>query len=144
MKSCVCPPRVAFLFPPVLWSFCDEAPLTFKAKCSGGSSSQFQIPILGSLTWGSELSLLWENLCDIIILVCGSPTWWVWDLIISRMEPSYHLIVASFLSLEVDYLFGRFQSFFVDGHSAVSFDFGVFVRWVSSGPSTLPSFWGSL
>ena len=29
--------------------------------------------------------------------VCGLPTWWVWDLTLSRLHPSYRLIVASFL-----------------------------------------------
>ena len=67
VKTCACPARVESLFPPVLWSSCTQAPLTSKAKCSGGSSSQCQTPRLGSLKWGSELSLLWENLCDIII-----------------------------------------------------------------------------
>ena len=60
-------PRVEFLFPPVLWNSFDQTLLAFKARCSGGSSFQCQTPRLGSLTWGSELSLLWENLCDIII-----------------------------------------------------------------------------
>ena len=40
----------------------------FKAKCSWGSSFQCQTSRLGSLTWGSELSLLWEILSNIIIL----------------------------------------------------------------------------
>ena len=44
---------------PSPWSSCDQAPLAFKAKCSAGSSSWCQTPRLGSLTWGSELSLLW-------------------------------------------------------------------------------------
>ena len=43
------------------------------------------------------------------------------------MHPSYHLVGSS-LSLEVEYLFGRFQSFFVDGCSAVICDFVVFLR----------------
>ena len=67
MKPCACPPRVESLFPPVLWSSCTQAPLAFKAKGSGGSSSQCQIPRLGSLMWDSKLSLLWGKLCDIII-----------------------------------------------------------------------------
>ena len=33
----------------------------------GGSSSHCQTSRLGSLIWGSELSLLWENFCGIII-----------------------------------------------------------------------------
>ena len=35
--------------------------------------------------------------------VCGSPTWWVWDLISLWLHPSYHLAVAS-SSLDVGYL----------------------------------------
>ena len=42
--------------------------------------------------------------------VCGLLSWGVWDLIISRVCLSYRL-VASSLSLDVKYLFGRFQSF---------------------------------
>ena len=41
----------------------------------------------------------------------GSPTHWVWDLIILHMSPSYHVFVAFPLSLDVEYLFGRFQTF---------------------------------
>ena len=40
----------------------------FKAKCSGGSFSQYWTPGLGNLTWGKQPLLLWENLCSIIIL----------------------------------------------------------------------------
>ena len=64
-RICVHPPRVESLFPPVLWSSCTQALLTFKAKYSGGSFSQCQTP---RLMWGSEHSLLWENFCDIIVL----------------------------------------------------------------------------
>ena len=67
MKPCVHTPRVESLFPLVLCSSCTQALLAFKAKCSGSSSSQCQTSRLGSLTWGSEVSLLWENLCDTII-----------------------------------------------------------------------------
>ena len=68
MKLCVHPPRVESPLPPVLWSACDQAPLVFKTKCSGGPSSPCQTPRLQSLMWGSELSVLWEKLCDIFIL----------------------------------------------------------------------------
>ena len=61
---CMCPPRVEFLFPPVLWNSCDQTPLAFKGRFCGTSSSCCQTPGLGSLIWGSELSLLWENFCD--------------------------------------------------------------------------------
>ena len=62
------PLRVKSVFPTILWSSCFQALLAFKSKYSGGSSSQCQTPGLGSLMWGSDLSLLWENLCNIIIL----------------------------------------------------------------------------
>ena len=52
---------------PVLWNSSDHTPLAFKARFSGASSSHCQIPRLGSLMWGSEFSLLWENFCGIII-----------------------------------------------------------------------------
>ena len=67
VRPYVCLPRVEFLFPPVLWNSCDQTLLAFKARFTGGSSSRCQTPRLGSLTWGSELSLLWENFCGIII-----------------------------------------------------------------------------
>ena len=83
VKSCVHPPRVESLFPPVLWSSCTQALLAFKVKCSGGSSSWCQTLRMGSLTWGSELSLLWGNLCDIIIFqfVCHPPAGMGFDYI---------------------------------------------------------------
>ena len=65
VKICVLLLRMGSPFPPVLWS--TQAPLAFNVRCSGGSFSQCQIPTCGSLMWDSELSLLWENLCDIII-----------------------------------------------------------------------------
>ena len=37
--------------------------------------------------------------------ICGSPIWKVCDLILARLYPSYHLITASSLSLDVEYLF---------------------------------------
>ena len=51
----------------LLWSSCNQALLAFKAKYSGGPSSQCQTPRLGSLRWGPVLSLLWENPCNTII-----------------------------------------------------------------------------
>ena len=73
VKPYVHPPSVESLFPPVLWSSCTRALLAFKAKCSGGSSSRGQTLRLGSLTWGSGLSLLCENLCNIIIFQFVGP-----------------------------------------------------------------------
>ena len=93
----------------------------------------------GSLTRGSELPILWDNFCGLIVfLFCELPTCWVWDLILTWLHPSCHLIVAS-LSLDVGQFFsGRFQPFFlVTGSSAVSCEFGVFLRrWVHTLCST--------
>ena len=66
-KSGVCPPRVEFLFSPVLWKSYSQIPLALKARLSGDSSSRCWTRRLGSLTWGSELSLQWENFCGIIV-----------------------------------------------------------------------------
>ena len=123
------PPRVEFLFPPVLWNSCNQTPLAFKARFSGVSSSRCQTLRLGSLTWGLELSLLWENFCDIIIFqFVGRPPsmYEIW---------SYHSCTPPTVSLWLllclwmsGIFFGRFQCSFVDGCSAVSCDFGVSVR----------------
>ena len=47
MKPCVCPLGVESLFPPLPCSSCTHALLAFKAKCSGGFSSQCQTLRLG-------------------------------------------------------------------------------------------------
>ena len=57
----LCTPGVEFLFPSVLWNSCNQTPLAFKARFSGGSSFCCQTPRLGRRPWDSELSLLWEN-----------------------------------------------------------------------------------
>ena len=105
MKPCVCPPRVESLFPLVLWSTCTLASLAFKAKWSGDSSFWCQTPSLWTVKWGSELSLLWGNLCDNYFPVCSLSTQCIWDLVILWNCPSYCLIVASYFSLNVEYLF---------------------------------------
>ena len=61
-----------------------QAPLPFKAKCSGSLSSWHRTHRLASLKWSSDPSILGENLCN-----CspspfhGSPTRMVLDYIIS-------------------------------------------------------------
>ena len=79
------------LFLPVLWSSWSQALLAFNVKSSVGSSSWCPIPWLGSLMWGSELSFtLWYN----YFIVCGSPTWQVWDLITSwKHHPTISLLL---------------------------------------------------
>ena len=49
-------------------------PAGLLCKCSGGSSSHCKIPGHGNLTWGSELSLPWVSLCNIVTFQSvGSP-----------------------------------------------------------------------
>ena len=68
VKSRVHPLRVES--PPVLWSSCTgggpPGPQN-NTQCSGGSCSWCRTHRLEKLMWGSELSLLWEKLCCIII-----------------------------------------------------------------------------
>ena len=64
---CVCPPRVEFLFSPVLPKSCNQIPLDFKVWFSRNSSSRCWTPRLGNLTWGSEHSLQWVNFCGIVV-----------------------------------------------------------------------------
>ena len=100
----VCPPGVELLFPPVLWHSCTQAPLDYKAKCSGGSSSWCQTPRLGSLMWDSVLR---ENFCDIIVLqFVGHPPggygiWLYWVCALPTISLGF------FMSLDVstEYLF---------------------------------------
>ena len=89
-------------------------PVGFLQSGSNGLQSQIlwgsvchrQTSRLGSLMWGSELSLLWENFCMqcSYFPVCWSPTERVRDLVLLPSHPSYCLDVAS-LSLDVGYLF---------------------------------------
>ena len=140
MRPCVHPPRVEFLFSPVLWSSCHQAPLAFKAKCSGGSSSLCQIPRLGSQTWGSELSLLWENLCDTIIFqFVGHPPsrYGIW------LYHKYALLLSCcgffFVFGHRISFFGRFQSFLLMVVQQIVVVLVFSWEEVSSSPSTLSS-----
>ena len=56
------------LFPQVLLEILHSSPAGLQTQCFGDSSSRCQALRLGILIWGSGLSLLWENLCHIIIL----------------------------------------------------------------------------
>ena len=92
-------------FPQVLWHFCYQAPLAFKAKCSGGSCSSYQTsqagePAMTSVLYSPIGEFLWQNNSP----GCGLPTVGIWDSIISQVCPSYHLVVVS-LCLDVEYLF---------------------------------------
>ena len=89
---CVCSPKVASLFPPVLLKSCNQIPLAFKVWFSGNSSSCCQTPRLGILTWGSEPSLQWLDSCSTIVLqiVSHPPSGYGIDFfVIAPLLPSY-------------------------------------------------------
>ena len=72
VRFCECPLRLEHE------AFClsqTQALLTFKATHSGGSPSWWRIPGLRSLMWGSDPSLLWEDLCNCDYpSICGLPS----------------------------------------------------------------------
>ena len=106
LKPCVHPPRVELPFPPVLCSSYDQAPVAFKAKRSGSSTSQCQTSQVEE-----------PDMERRILTPVGEPLWYnyfpVCELppnrygilfygIISWMCPSYHLVMATYLSLDVE------------------------------------------
>ena len=94
-----------FLFPLVLWMFCNQIPLSYKVRFPGDSQFLCWLPRLGSPMWGARTFItVWGLLWYTCSPVCGSPILWVWNLILSLLHPSYHLIGASPLSLDVGYL----------------------------------------
>ena len=126
---CVCPPRVEYLFPPVLSKSSNQFSLGFKVWFSRNSSSRCQTPWLGSLTWGSEPSLQWVDFCGISILQsvshppisygilfycdCTPPTVSLWLLLCLWMWGVF---------------FGEFQCLPVDDSPAASCDSCVLAR----------------
>ena len=126
---CVCPPRVEFLFPPVLSKSCNQILLAFNVWFSRNSSSRCRTPRFGSLMWGSEPSLQWVDFCGISILqfVSHPPSsygiWFYCDC----APPTVSLRL--FLCLWMwGIFFGKFQCLPVDDCSAVSCDSGVLER----------------
>lgn len=75
VKPCVHPLRMESPFSPVLRSSCLETLLAFQTKCFESSSSECQTPRLGNLTCSSELSLLRENLWNIVIFQSVAIQW---------------------------------------------------------------------
>ena len=89
MRPCLLPSKSVVCLSPV--KCLGSRSTGIKAKYSAeGFSSQCQMPRLGSLMWSSELLLLWENLCDTIIIKSHT----CWKAKISQKCPSYHLGVA--------------------------------------------------
>ena len=80
------------LLAPVLWNSCAQALLVFSAECSGGAYSLCQTLTHWNLMWVSELSLLWESLCDSYFPVCGLPTHCIRDCLYCICAPPTILI----------------------------------------------------
>ena len=82
-RPCMCPPRVKFLYSPVLWNSCNQTLMFFKARFSGGLLLLLSDPLAGKTTVGLRTltpvaKLLWYNCFP----VCGLPTQEVWDFIL--------------------------------------------------------------
>ena len=119
------------------WSLCFPSPV--KVLKSNPASLQSPIswefllllpdpqvgkPDLGLRTFTPVGGILWYNCSP----VCESPTQWLWDLILLWLYPSYRLISASPLSLDVGVFFGKFQCLPADDCSAVSCDSGALTK----------------
>ena len=92
IRFCWCPRRVSVFL--VLWNFYN---LTFKVKYPGDSQSLCQIPRLGSLLWGPELSHQCENFFGIIVLqlVSRLPS----SAMVGLMATSFKMSLASTATL---------------------------------------------
>ena len=126
---CVSPPRVESPLPPVLSKFCSQILLAFNVWFSRNSSSSCQTPSLGSLTWGSEPSLQWVDLCGISVLqavshrASGHGIWFYCDC--APPTVSLQLLPCPWMW---GIFFGEFQCPPVDDCSAVSYISGVLAR----------------
>ena len=90
MRDFVCALYDQSLLPIATWLPRMQAPEKFKAKCSGGSSSQSRTPRLGQPMWGSDPSLLEESLYNWDYPpICGSSTPGVWVLTTVCLCPFY-------------------------------------------------------
>ena len=138
----VCTARVESLFPPVLSKSCSHILLAFKVWFSRNSSSCFQTPSLGSLTWGSEPSLQWVDFSGMCSPVCESPTqqfgvWFYCDC----APPTISLWLLLCLWMW-GIFFGEFQCLPVDDCSAVVI-LVLLQEGVRARPST-PASWTNL
>ena len=102
----LCPPRVESLFPqscgnPVIKSCWPSKSDSLRIPSSSVRFPQAGKPDVELRTFTRVRELLWYYISP----VCGSPTYWVWDLIFIVIAPPNHLIVASPLSLDIGYLF---------------------------------------
>ena len=140
-RFCLCSSRVESLFPPVLWKSYNQILLDLKVRFLGDSQFLCWIPMLRSLTWGSEPS---QHFGIIVLQFVGCPTWrWGcmgFDFIVIAPLP---LSCCSFsLSLDMGYFF-----FFLVGSTVLLYMvvqqlvaiLVLLQEEMSIHPSTLPS-----
>ena len=123
-RFCLCPPRLESVFPPVLWKSCNQIPLAFKVRFPGDRQSLYQIPRLGSLTWGSEPSQQWENFFGGILQFVSHPPggggiWFYCDCALPVILLWFLLCLWTGVSF-----YSGFQHPSLDGCSAASCNFG--------------------
>ena len=99
VQNFVCGLQDWSLFPPVLWKSYNQIPLAFKVRFPGDSQSLFWIPRPGRLGFRTFRTV--PELLYYCSPVCGSPTQWLWDLILSWLCSSYQLTAVSSLSLDL-------------------------------------------
>ena len=127
VKPCAYPPRIESASPSPM-ELLHLRPAGFQSQMLWGFLLPIPDPQAGEGDMGLRtLTLVGEPLWYNYFPVCGLPTQNVWDLIMSQKLPSFYLVVACSFSLNVKYIFCRFQVFFIEGCS-VSCDFGVFPR----------------
>ena len=105
-KFCFCLLRLESLSPSVLWKAYNHIPLFPQGQIPWGFPVALSDPQAGKSDAGFRtFTIVWKLLWYYCSPVCGSPTRWLWDLILSWFCPSYRLAVAAFLSLDIGYLF---------------------------------------
>jgi len=102
-RFCLCPPRVEYLFP---LSCGSSVVKSHWPRIPWGFPVPLQDPQAEKRGVGSRIFIkVWEIICFYCSPVCESPTWQVCDLIWLWLHPSYRLVVASSLSLDMGYFF---------------------------------------
>ena len=136
----MCRRRLESLFLPVLWKAYNKSPWPTKPDSLGIPSPFVRSP--GWEAWHGIQNL--HNSARTFLVycspVCGSPTQWVWDLILSWLHPLLPSCCSFF------FVFGHRLSFFVDYSSLLSMVvqqlvaiLELFQEKMSVCPSTLPS-----
>ena len=95
------PPRVASLCPLVLWKSCNQIPWPSREDSLVLPSAFARPPSWEA--WRRAPSLHNSGRTSLVLPFSsfGLPTQQVWDLILSKLHPSHHLVAASPLSLHV-------------------------------------------